>query len=726
MASGNSIETRKSFCRVCQAFCAIEVDVKEGRVAAVRGDRNNPMSRGYTCMKGRQLPDEINHPGRLRSSFYRTGDGGFAPIASGQAMDEIAARLRDIIAQHGPRAVATYAGTAAYFNAATLGVVRAWHRGIGSPMHCTSVTIDQPAKIIAVGRHGYWGGGPHSFASSDVIMLVGNNPLVSALNVNGGPPGFCPSALRQARRRGLKIICVDPRRTETAQLADIHLQLVPGEDPTLLAGMLRLIFIEELYDGAFCAQHTAGIDVLRDAVAKFTPEYVERRAGVAVDHMIAAARLFARGPRGCVSSGTGPDMAPHPNLTEHLICCLNTICGRWAREGELVNAPSILTPLLPRPAQAFSPELLPADLNLDLNTERSRVRGLRQIFGEMPTAALADEILTPGDGQVRALIVVSGNPVAAWPEQDKTLRALDALELLVCLDIAMSVTCRRAHYVIGCRHPLEREDVTLFQDRFYERPYAQYTRAVAEPLGDIIEEWEFFGGLAQRMNTKVELTGGALETAALPSTLDVLDLLHSGAKVPVRTLAEYDGGHVFDDIEVRVSPPLPGLEGRLQLTPPGILEELREIRSEAACDPGHFGKDGAFSHLLVCRRLKHVMNSVGHDYPRARKIGTHNPAWMHPDDLAQLRLASGDLVEVASEDGAIGAVVEAADDVRRGVVSMAHAFGGDPREEADVRAVGSSTSRLISTEHHYDPVVGMPRQSAIPVRIRPIGDKRTR
>lgn len=712
------MDTKHSFCRVCPAFCAIEVDVEDGRVVDVRGDEADPMSRGYTCVKGRQIPHEVNDPTRLRSSLVRTAEGGFAPISSAAAMDQIAQRLSDIIRRHGPRAVASYGGTAAYFNAPSLPVVKAWHRGIGSPMIHSSVTIDQPSKIIAVGRHGFWGGGPHSFGTADVIMLIGTNPLVSALHQMGGPPGFYPKSLRDARERGLKVICVDPRRTETTRLSDIHLQVQPGEDPALLAGMLRVILTENLYDVEFCRQHTQGLEELRQAIGGFTPEYVARRAGVPAEQMIAAARLFAAGPRGCASSGTGPDMAPHPNLTEHLICCLNTVCGRWSREGERVGVPSVLTPPMPRPAQAFPPEMLPGEINLALNTERSRIRGLRQVIGEMPTAALADEILQPGEGQVRALFVLSGNPVVTWPDQERTLRALAALDLLVCLDIRMSVTCRRAHYVIACRHPLERDDLAVFQDRLYEEPYAQYAHAAVAPAGDLVEEWMFFAGLARRMRTSIELAGGPLNTENLPATLDVIESIFTGSKVPIRTIAAHDGGHIFDEINEVVSPPIPGLEGRLQFTPEGIVDELCEVLAAPVTTPGRYGKDGAFSHLLVCSRLKHVMNSVGHDYPYTRAHQTYNPAYVHPDDLQQMGLASGDLVEVASEDGAVAAIVAASQDVRRGVLAMAHAFGGDPREEADVRDAGSSTARLISNDHDYDPIAGIPRQSAIPVRLR--------
>jgi anaerobic selenocysteine-containing dehydrogenase len=237
-------------------------------------------------------------------------------------------------------------------------------------------------------------------------------------------------------------------------------------------------------------------------------------------------------------------------------------------------------------------------------------------------------------------------------------------------------------------------------------------------VGDLVEEWMFFAGLARRMGTPLELPGGPLNTEHLPTTLDVIDSVFTGAKVPIRTIAQHEGGHIYDEINEVVAPPIPGLEGRLQFTPEGIVDELREVFAEAPKMAGRYGKDGAFSHLLICSRLKHVMNSVGHDYPSTRAHQTFNPAYVHPDDLRHLGLASGDVVEVASEDGAVAAIVEASEDVRRGVVALAHAFGGDPREEADVREVGSSTARLISNAHDYDPISGIPRQSAIPVRLR--------
>ena len=703
------VETRRSFCRICAAYCGIRADVEDGRLLAVRGDPEHALSRGYTCVKGRRIPAAVNHPDRLRACLARRGGEGLVPIGSEDALDEIAARLTHLVDRYGPRSVATYTGTGCWGDGALQEIVKAWHRGIGSVMRCSSATIDQPAKMITPWFHGVWGGGPHAFATADVILLVGQNPVVSGQYQHGGPP--YPTELKRARRRGLRTIVVDPRRTELARQADLHLQLVPGEDPTLLAAMLRVILAEGLEDASFCAEHVRGLPELRAAVDDFPLDYAAQRSGVPAGQIAAAARLFAAGPRGIASTGTGPSMAPYPNLSEHLVQCLNTVCGRWSREGEPVNMPSVLTPDLPRPAQAVPPELLPPDMSPSANSEKSRVRGLRQVYQEMPTAALADEILTPGEGQVRALIVVGGNPVLAWPDQARTLRALDALELLVCLDVRLTPTCRRAHYVVASTHFAERADLTLLGDYFFEKPFSQYTGPLCKRPGDTLDETEFFMGLARRMDVALELPGGSLDTSRRPDALELFELVRPSPKVPIREIARHEGGHLFEGIDVRVSAPLPGVEARLDVAPPGLMAELREVRD------AHAGREG-FTHLLVSRRVKYMTNSMGHDLRASASELAYNPAYLHPDDLAALGFGSGDLVEIESEDGAIPAVVEAADDLRPGVVSMAHCFGGDPAEDVDPRAVGSSTAALISVAHDYDPISGQARQSAIPVRLR--------
>ncbi len=702
-----SRETRRSFCRVCHAYCALEVDVEGGRVLAVRGDASDPVYGGYTCIKGRQLPEMLRHPERLTRSMARNGDGELEEIASQEALDRIAEQVGRIVETHGPRSVATYCGTHAFQNSVALAVAQAWHRGMASPSFYSSITIDQPGKFIAASRTGFWSAGTHGFEGSDVAMIIGCNTLVSQYAPVGGIPAFNPAKrLRDAQRAGMRVICVDPRRTEVARRADLHLQVRPGEDPTLLAGMIRLVLEQGLQDAAFCDSHVNGIEELRHAVAPFTPALVESRAGIAPDLLQRAVRIFASATRGIASTGTGPDMAPRPNLTEHLVIALNLLCGRVNREGEAVRNPGVLTPPLPRRAQVVGPR--PAFGH----GPRSRVRGLGQVIGEMPTAALSDEILEPGEGQVRALLCIGGNPLVAFPDQAKTARALGALELLVCVDAYLSATARRADFVLAPKLCLERPDVTWLTDTWYETPYAHYTPAVAEAPDDVIEEWELFTGLARRLGSTIELPGGVLPLEPPPSKDEVLALATAGGRVPLDRVREHAGGHVYEDIHVTVEAPRPGAQKRFELAPPGVLEELDDVVEESP--------DADFSHRLISRRLRHVYNSSGRHLEAIRAKGTTNPAFMNPVDLEAIGVGSGDLVEIRSAHGAILGVAEAADDVPSGVVSMAHAWGDPDVGGKEVLEIGSSTNALVSNEHDFDPISGMARQSAIPVNVAPL------
>ena len=473
--------------------------------------------------------------------------------------------------------------------------------------------------------------------------------------------------------------------------------------------MLRVIFEQELHDQEFCRERADGLEELRAALTDFTPEYVERRSGVAAERVVEAARLFAAGPRGYASSGTGPDMAPRPCLAEHLICCLNTVCGRHNREGERLAKPGVLSAPFPRPAQPIPSELLPPLLSWGKGPE-SRFRGLRRLFEEMPTTTLAEEILEPGEGRIRALLCIGGNPALAVPDQRNMLSALDDLELLVCVEITMSETARRADYVIAARHPFEREDVTEFMDPFYEVPYGFYTKAVLQPDFEAIEDWELFVGLAKRMKTPIELPGGAINPEDPPSKLEVLKRIHPATRVPLEKLREIGRGSVFREVAVDVTPPLPGVEARLQLAPEGVCEELRTLREEPL--PSTEG------HLLICRRQRHAANSVGQGFPESRKIATTNPAFLNPADLERLGVEPGELVEIESEHDRILASAEPSDELQSGVVSMAHCWGAGPERDAEVRTIGSNTGRLVATDRHYDPITGMARQSAIPVTIR--------
>jgi len=701
------ITTHKSFCRFCHAVCGIEVDVDDGRVTEVRGDRDHVVSQGYLCVKGRELAAQHTSPARLRSAMKRDPAGGFAALPSATAIDEIAARIAALVARHGPNAIAVYSGTHGLFSSGKPTVL-AWANGIGTQWYFTPNTIDQPSQMTAVARHGGWNAGGQRFADADVLLFVGNNPGVSAFSREGGPPyANAFRHLRDARRRGLKVIAIDPRRTELARTADLHLQVRPGEDPTLLAGMVRLILAEELHDRAFVDAHVDGVDVLRAAVAEYTPDYVEVRTGVPAGRMAAAARLFAAGPRGTAMTCTGVNMAPRPDVTQHLVLALNSLCGRFAREGDVVRNPGVLKPLRTWRAEVQPPR------DLWGQGPWSRFRGLGRFGIEMPINVFADEVLTSGPGQIKALVCVGGNPAVAFPDQRRVIEALKALELLVVLDITMTATARLAHYALGCKLSLEKPGTSRTAEGQLDVPFAQYTPAILTPDFDVIEEWEFFWELAHRLRTPLRLEQGELDLDRKPTPDEYLDFTHRGARVPLDEVRKHPGGRVFEPDEpvqvVGARPERPA--ARMNAAPTAVMEQLHAIRAER---PGENG----FAYRLISRRMLEVYNSTGDHLPGLRRRHPYNPTFMHPDDLARLGVRPGDVVRIESDHDFIYGVAEATTDVLPGVVSMAHARGGEPERDAEVRTIGSTTNRLVSVARDFEPISGIPRQSAIPVNVR--------
>ena len=696
----------------------MELDIEDGqRIVAVRGDRSDPLFEGYTCIKGRQLADQWHDPARLRGPLRKRPDATFEPVASAAALDDIAARIAEIVERHGPRAVASYTGTGAYQNSVGVPMAQAWHKGFDSPSIYTSLTIDQPAHRSALLRLGAWEAGWHNFRDADVILAIGYNPMVSSSGAASGVQGTNPFVrLREAKARGLKLIVVDPRRSETARIASLHLPIRPGEDATLLAGMLRVILEEQLYDRDFCRRFVEGVEPLRKALRSFTRELVERRTGLEWALVEDAARRFARGPRGMASSGTGPSMAPRSTLSEHMILDLNTLCGRYNRAGDEVANPGVLTPPRDFVEQAMSPF---AGFRME---PRSRIRGLGPVAGELPTPALADEILTPGEGQVRALLVMGGNPALSFPDQRKTEQALASLELLVVVDPILSATAELAHYVIAPTLSLERPDTTLFMDTWYPEPYGMYTPALLDPPAGTIPEWAFLWGLSQRLGDRVgpvHLPGGEVDRETRPDADSLLDNLTAHARIPLSELRRHPGGAVFAGEVVRVRPGDPEATGRMQLLPEEIESELAELAAEPPVEGAGYRPGEHFTHRLISRRLREVFNSMGRELPALRAKRTTNPAFMNPGDLDKLGVETGDLVEIVSDHGEILAVAEASEDLPSGVISMAHGWGDRPSRPIRVRDGGSNTSRLVDDATNYDRISGMARQSAIPVNVRP-------
>ena len=712
------IETRETFCRFCHAACPLHVDVEinstgartQEVVVAVRGIMEDPLFEGYTCIKGRQLADQHHAPDRLRNPLQRSDDGSFVEVTSKNALDDIAHRVQAIIAAHGPRAVATYTGTGAFQNSISMPVTQAFHSGIGSPSFYTSITIDQPAHLTSRLRMGAWEAGWQNFRDADVLLAIGYNPLVSSYAPAGGLQGTNPFVrLRRAKERGMKLIVIDPRRSELASFADLWLPVKPGEDPTLLAGLINVILQENLHDEDFCDRWVDQLDDLRSAVAPFNPEMVATRCEVEAADVLTAARMFAAGPRGTAGTGTGPNMAAHSTLMEHLALTLNAICGRVNREGDVLESGNFLYPGDTRRAQVIAPsDPAPGTPH--------RVRGLKGMPGEMLTNALAEEILEPGEGKVRCLFVCGGNPVVAFPDQLKTIAAMKDLELLVVIDHRMTPTAELAHYVIPPRLELERADVPTVMDRRFASAYVSYTPAVLQADGDLLSEWEVFAGLAQRLGTPIPLPGGDLPLDGSANDDMVLDYAFAKSRLAMSEIRA-KRSTIHEELAIKVVAADPDASARFAVAPPDVVEEISVVLSEKTGAEVIDGFDATkFPFRLISRRLKHVLNSLGREIPGLARVGTTNAAYMNPLDMRDLSLSDGELVRITSPSGEVVGVAEGSDTIKRGVISMSHSWGGSITDE-DVRLHGTPTNRLCTVDSGRDPINGMAIQSAIPIAV---------
>ena len=708
-------ETRKTYCRICQGFCGLEATVENGAVTKVRGDKTNPLTRGYVCFKGLRNPELHHGPERITCTLRRGGDGMFEPVPSERAFDEIADRLKLIIDEDGPRSVAVFIGTQGLFSAPNPGFAGAFTAALGSPSLFGTMTIDQSAKWIAAGRIGEFGGGSQPFIGADVWMFVGTNPLVS---VTGGPGlsgfnNFNPvKSLEDARAAGMKLIVIDPRRTETARHADVFIQPKPGEDAAILASIIHVILAEGWEDKAFCDRHVAGVKALREAVRDFSPGVVAERADISAVQIVEAAELFARRSRtGMAGSGTGPDMARRSNLSEHLVQCLNVLCGRYLRAGDPVANPGVLSPRIERSEAA-----VPPTREWEREGVRSRKHGLGIIKGQMMSAILPDEILHPGNGRIRALICMGANPAVAMPDQRRAVEALKHLDLLVAIDPRKSATARLAHYVIAPTLPFERPDHTGFFDRFFPVPYAQYTPALVAPAGDTVHDWYVFWSLARRLGVQLSFYGNKLDMETPPSADQVLEMMTAHSQVSLDQVRQHDGGRLFRVPEQIVRPGPEESATRLDLAAADVLEELAGLRRDLTSGSSH-ADEIAFPMRLVSRRFREVMNSLGADLPQTRERMPFNPAHMNPDDMAAAGLSDGERVRIVSPHDSLFAMVKADATVRGGVVSMSHCWGGFPEDEDERSGRYSSTSRLVSAEWAAESINRMPVMSAIPVRV---------
>jgi anaerobic selenocysteine-containing dehydrogenase len=719
---GSEVRVAKSACRSCITYCPVEVTIQGREVLGVEPNYEAPLYEGFICPKGRALKQAHNEPSRLLHHLKRLPDGHFEPISSERLVEEISTRLQRILQERGPRAIATFLGGPSTEQPASGALMFSFLQAIGSDSFYYVNTIDQPGDFIANALHGTWAGGHPRPEKLEVFLLIGSNPVISKQYFSQNPG----RQIKRMVRGGARLIVIDPRRTETARHAHLHLQCIPGEDPTILAGLIHLILAAGQVDQPFVAANAAGLAALSEAVADFTPSYVAARAGIPEQQLREAARLLGEAGCGEIGSGVGPSMATRGVLSSYLIRCLRTLRGFWGQEGDEAVRPPVLLP--PREYKAQPNPPYPA-----WGFGRTmRVRGLQQSVAGLPVAALCEEILTPGEDQIRAMVLHAG-AILTWPQTELVKRALRSLELLVVHDVEwpLSPTAALADYVIATRKTFEmplisqqNELVGITHHGYgWVEPYAAYHPALFDaPEGsDLLEAWQIYYRVAQRLGIQLKCCGffSDPQTAPLidmqhePTTDDLYELMCSGSAVPLSEVKRHPNGKVFDEARAIIGPRDPGCTARLDLGNGVMLGQLRAVRAESISQ--RRGTNAEYPYLYIPSRIQNATNA-GYRPTGVLKRG-YNPAYLHSSDLAQLGLRPGDQVEIRSRHGRIVAFVAADDDLRPGVMAMAHGFGKGPGQDYDPRRDGANVNNLLHWEDDYDPYTGMPRMGALPVAI---------
>ena len=725
-----SLEQKHVICRACHAQCGLIVDFKDGKPVATHGNKDNPAYAGFSCSKGRDLQNYHSYPSRLKHSLKKSS-GEYVDYEWKTAAKEMAKKIELIISEHGPDSVALYIGTFGYNTFPSHAFALAFMKAIKSQMIFTSVTIDQPGKAITAALHGIWLAGGYRHKEWDGLLVMGSNPLVSMLGGVGANPA---KNLHEAKKRGMKLIVIDPRVTETAKQADLHLQCNPGYDGEILACIIRTIIQEDYHDKDFIKKETKGFSDLVKAVQPFTPKKVAEFAGVTEEKLVEAARLYGSFKKADISLGTGPNMSGAGNLSEYLGKVIMSLMGHWRREGELkenvgvfVNGfPPIAAGSGSTPATGFGKKL--------------RVRDLEESTAGLPTGALADEILTPGKGQVKALLVLGGNPMLAWPDQIKTFKAMKKLELLACFDPRKTKTGILSDYIIAPKIHYERYSTSAPNELLgnfgngwgYEDTYGQICDPILDvPEGsNLCEEQEFFYEMAKELGLNLTINSMAFvdpNAAAqnqtiiktdepFPDPISIWEAILKGSPVSY-TEARKDlnsfKGKRFDREPDTIQKRPDDWPGYLNIGHPIMISKLKEIALTFGSSP----IADAFPFRLISRRLKDALNSAWHESSSLKKRLPHHPAYINPSDMLQLGINDGDLVEITSERSSIKCKSYSAADVKVGCLAVPHGWGTNPDEEDDPINSGGNTGRLSFNDKNFDPITGIPIMSAIPVKL---------
>ncbi len=729
-------------CPLCEATCGLRIETRNERVTRIRGDLDDPFSKGFICPKGSTLGALHDDPDRLRRPLLRR-NGAHEEASWEEAFAEVEHRLTAIVATHGPDAVAVYIGNPNAHNFANTFALRPLLRALRTKNLYSASTVDQMPKHVACGL--LFG---HPLAipvpdldRTDFLLLLGANPLESNGSLATAPDWH--GRLRAIRGRRGRVIVVDPRRTRTAEQADLHVSIRPGTDAALLAGIARTLFAEGLASPGPIAPRVAGIDQVAAAVAGFTPERVSSFTGVSAETVVSLARGLAAAPAAVVYGRIGTHTTAYGTLAAWLVDVLNVITGNLDRPGGAMFPHAAHERPRRRP-RAFK-----------TGRWHSRVRSLPEAMGELPVATLADEIATTGTGQVRALLTIAGNPALTTPDAGRLEGLLAGLELMVSVDPYLNATTRHAHVVLPPPSVLQKSHYDLAFTALSVRDVANYSSPVFERDPGSPSEFEIIlrlaaiaagadvdataladttlaGRIAEAVDDPMSAIHGrdaheiALALGDRPAEERILDLLlrsgHRGdafggrpGGISLELLERHPHGIDFGPLGARLPDALSTKSGRIELAPTALIADL--ARLELALDAVAAG-----GMVLVGRRQLRTANSWTQNVPALVRGRDSCVAHIHPDDAGRLGLADGAVATVSSAAGSIDIPVELTDAVMPGVVCIPYGWGhGLPGTRQAVAAGHAGVNVNVLTDASViDPLSGNAALNGIPVTITPV------
>lgn len=721
-----AVEQRITYCRICEALCGLVATVEDGRLQSLRPDPDNPMSRGRACPKGIAFTDVQNDPDRVLTPLKRRADGTFEAVGWDAALDDIVARLGRIVAAHGGGAVGQYFGNPIAFGYASGIWSGLFLTRLGGHHQYSSGSQDINSRFVA-SKLLYGAASQIPFPDltrTDFLFMLGANPLVSHGSAVRTPR--VRDDLAGITARGGRVVVVDPRRTETARAYE-HLPVRPDSDAWLLLSMLYVIFDENLADVAALDAQTADWSTLRELARGFPPERTHLRTGVEPDVLRTLASDFATAPTAVAYGRTGACLGRHGTLVSHLLDVLSIVTGNLDRAGGMLFARAVI-PL---------EDLAETSGKMTYDTARSRVGNLPEVISTYPAALMAEEIITPGDGQLRALFVTAGNPVLTVPNGPMLEKALGELDLMVSLDLYVNETNSHADYILPATTFLERHDVPYSLANCSTTVFAQAAEAVVPAYGQARNEWEVFDELARRMSLSL-FANGALER--FNGVLSWLDRRGLGRMTPrrlvellmrigpygdrfglrrnginPRKLRENPHGIVLSEhapTGIRAEA-VKHPDGLVRLAPAEILAEAERLGERHPDDP-------AFPLMAIGMREIRSQNSWMHNSPTLMKGDRRHRARINPADAAAAGLTDGATVRVTSRDGAIETEVLVTDEVAPGTVAIPHGWGHRGGWHLANRAGGANVNELMSNDAaDLERLAGMSVLNGVAVRIEP-------